>query len=300
MNRTTRGKTQTFVLDFVNESETIRDSFQLFYKSTILEGETDPNRLYDLQRDIFDFHLYTHQNVDDFCKIFFDPSRDEGQLHPVLDLVVDKWKEIKEEDQERYRSFLQSYLRMYGYLSQIIKFSDIELEKSFVFFKYLNKKLPKRQSQQVDLSESVDLESLRIQKTFEKVAGLEDVDSVVEPPSFDSGSQVEPVIDLLSEIISQINKVYGVNLTEEDKLDLSNLNRRLIENTEIQKYMNDDNSEENKKNYFKKEFENLIVDYVNERFDFYKKMDDNQSMKNSILQMMYQNYQKKSFDSIGK
>jgi type I restriction enzyme R subunit len=299
LNRTTRGKTQTFVLDFVNEPDTIKDSFQLFYKSTILEGETDPNRLYDLQRDIFDFHLYTHQNVDDFCKIFFDPKRDEGLLHPILDMVVDKWKEIKEEDdQERYRSFLQSYLRMYGYLSQIIKFSDIQLEKSFIFFKYLNKKLPKRKTQQVDLSESVDLESLRIQKTFEKIAGLEDVDSVVEPPSFESGSQTEPVVDLLSEIISQINKVYGVNLTEEDKLDLSNLNKRLVQNTDIQKYMNDDNSEENKKNYFKKEFDSIIVDYVNERFEFYKKMDDNQSMKNSIFNLMYDQFKKQSSSDI--
>jgi len=295
LNRTTRGKTQTFVLDFVNEPDTIKDSFQLFYKSTILEGETDPNRLYDLQRDIFDFHLYTHQNVSDFCKIFFDPNRDEGQLHPILDMVVDKWKEISEEDeQEKYRSFLQSYLRMYGYLSQIIKFSDIELEKSFIFFKYLNKKLPKRKTQQVDLSESVDLESLRIQKTFEKISGLEDVDSVVEPPSFETGAQVEPVVDLLSEIISQVNKVYGVNLTEEDKLDLSNLNKRLVQNTDIQKYMNDDNSEENKKNYFRKEFENIIVDYVNERFEFYKKMDDNQSMKNSIFNIMYDQFKKQN------
>lgn len=295
LNRTTRGKTQTFVLDFVNDPETIKDAFQLFYKSTILEGETDPNRLYDLQRDIFDFHLYTHQNINDFCKVFFDPIRDEGQLHPYLDLVVDKWKEITEEDErEKYRSYLQSYLRMYGYLSQIIKFSDIELEKSFIFFKYLNKKLPKRQNDRIDLGESVDLESLRIQKTFEKVAGLEDVDSYVEPPSFETGTQTEPLIDFLSEIISQVNKVYGVNLTEEDKLDLSNLNKRLVESTDIQKYMNDDNSEENKKNYFRKEFENIIVDYVNERFEFYKKMDDNQSMKNSIFNIMYEQFRKQN------
>jgi type I restriction enzyme R subunit len=183
---------------------------------------------------------------------------------------------------------------MYGYLSQIIKFSDIELEKSFIFYKYLNKKLPKRQSDRVDLSNSVDLESLRIQKTFEKIAGLEDVDSYVEPPSFETGAQVEPNIDLLSEIITQINKVYGVNLTEEDKLDLSNLNKRLVESTDIQKYMNDDNSEENKKNYFRKEFENIIVDYVNERFEFYKKMDDNQSMKNSIFNIMYDQFKRQN------
>ena len=66
LNRTTSGKTQTFTLDFVNEPDEIRESFQRFYQSTILDGETDPNRLYDTQREIYDFHLYTHEDVNRF------------------------------------------------------------------------------------------------------------------------------------------------------------------------------------------------------------------------------------------
>jgi len=34
----------------------------------------------------------------------------------------------------------------------------------------------------------------------------------------------------------------------------------------------------------------LMVDYVNERFDFYKKMEDNPSMKNMVFQKMYADY----------
>lgn len=291
LNRTTSGKTQTFVLDFVNEPDDIRESFQRFYQSTILEGETDPNRLYDLQREVYCFHLYTNEDVSRFCKVFYDPKRDEGNLHPILDDVVDKFNSIDEDEiKEDFRSKIQSYIRMYGYLSQIINFSDIELEKTFVFLKYLNKKLPKRQTDRFDLSDTIDLDSLRIQKVHEHVEGLVREDSILNPPDFDATSVQEPDYDFLSEIINQVNNTYGVNLTEEDKLDLSRLSKRLIEDLEVEKYMNGNNTEDNKRNFFKQQFEGMMIDYINERFDFYKKMDDNPSIKNTIFQMIYKDY----------
>jgi type I restriction enzyme R subunit len=291
LNRTTSGKTQTFVLDFVNEPEDIRESFQRFYQSTILEGETDPNRIYDLQREIYDFHLYTNEDVNRFCEVFYDPKRDEGNLHPILDYVVDKFNSIDEDEiKDDFRSKIQSYIRMYGYLSQIINFSDIELEKTFVFLKYLNKKLPKGKVDRFDLSDSIDLESLRIQKLHESDYKLEMENTFIHPLKFESGEIVDPVYDFLSEIINEVNNSYGVNLTDEDRVDLSRLSDKLKSNPEIKKYMHADNSEANKKNYFKEQFNDMMADFFNDRFDFYKKMDDNPSMKNMILQKMYEEY----------
>ena len=293
LNRTTSGKTQTFVLDFANEPEVITESFQRFYQSTILEGETDPNRLYDLLREIYDFHLYTNEDVNRFCEIFFNPNRNEGSLHPALDSVVDKFISIKDEEiREDFRSKIQSFIRMYGYLSQIITFKDIELEKSFVFLKFLNKKLPKRETGKLDISDTIDLDSLRIQKIHEQNYKLTSEDAVLDPPDFKSGGVVDPVYDLLSEIINQVNNTYGVNLTDEDRVDLSRLKKRLVEDPEIEKYMTGDSSDENKRNYFERQFENFMADYVNERFEFYKKMDDNPSMKNLISQLIYSHYEK--------
>ncbi len=301
LNRTTSGKTQTFVLDFVNEPEDIRESFQRFYQSTILEGETDPNRLYDIQREIYNFHLYTNEDLNRFCEVFYDPRRDEGNLHPILDRVVDNFIRIEDEEiREDFRSKIQSYIRMYGYLSQIINFTDIELEKSFVFLKYLNKKLPKRQVDRFDISDTIDLDSLRIQKIHEHIEGLVTEDSILNPPEFVTTGVMEPEYDFLSEIINQVNNTYGVNLTEEDKLDLSRLSRRLIDDPEVHKYMNGDNTEDNKQSFFKQQFEGMMVDFINERFDFYKKMDDNPSMKNLIFQMMYKDYQNQRFPSVNK
>lgn len=298
LNRTTSGKTQTFVLDFVNEPEDIRESFQRFYQSTILEGETDPNRLYDIQREIYNFHLYTNEDVNRFCEVFYDPRRDEGNLHPILDRVVDNFKRIEDKEiREDFRSKIQSYIRMYGYLSQIINFTDIELEKSFVFLKYLNKKLPKRQVDSFDISDTIDLDSLRIQKIHEHIDGLVKEDSILNPPEFVTTGVTEPEYDFLSEIINQVNNTYGVNLTEEDRLDLSRLSKRLIEDPEVQKYMKGDNTEDNKQSFFKQQFEGMMIDYINERFDFYKKIDDNPSMKNLIFQMLYKDYKKQQDNS---
>lgn len=291
LNRTTSGKTQTFTLDFANKTEEIQESFQRFYQSTILDGETDPNRLYDTLREVYDYHLYTQVDVDRFCEVFYDPNRDEGGLHPILDSAVDKFKSIDDtETREDCRSKIQSYIRLYGYLSQIVTFTDIELEKTFVFLKYLNKKLPKRETERFDISDNIDLDSLRIQKTYEKIEGLEEGDTVLEPPDFGGATPVDPILDLLSEIINQVNNTYGVNLTDDDKVDIERLKERMSSDPNLEKYMTGDNTEDNKKNYFKEQFDGMMVDYINERFEFYKKMEDNPSVKNMIFKMMYDNY----------
>lgn len=137
----------------------------------------------------------------------------------------------------------------------------------------------------------MDLDSLRVQKTHERIGELERADASLTPPEFEGGAASEPELDLLSEIITQVNRVHGVNLTEEDRLDLFRLRKRLNDDAEVAKYMNEDNTEENKKNFFAKQFDSMLIDYVNERFDFYKKVGENQSIKDMICQMLYSGYQ---------
>ena len=55
LNRVATGKTDTLVLDFVNEPDQVKESFQDYYQTTILAEETDPNRLYDLQSQLDSF-----------------------------------------------------------------------------------------------------------------------------------------------------------------------------------------------------------------------------------------------------
>ena len=124
--------------------------------------ETDPNRLYDLQSQLDGFDLYDEDAIDQFCRIFYDPTRPAELLQGILDRVVEKWSAHETNAREEFRSTLQSYIRLYGYISQLVTFTDVALEKMYIFGRSLNKKLPKRDHPDLhDVLASVDLDSFR-------------------------------------------------------------------------------------------------------------------------------------------
>ncbi|MGD9566781.1 MAG: hypothetical protein AB7V48_00405 [Sedimentibacter sp.] len=62
LNRSMRGKLDTFVLDFVNTAEDIHKSFEPYYEETIFEDETNPNVIYDLKNTLDEFRVYQQIN----------------------------------------------------------------------------------------------------------------------------------------------------------------------------------------------------------------------------------------------
>ena len=291
LNRTMSGKTDTFILDFVNKPEEVYESYQPYYETTILEGETDPNRLYTLEGEIQNLNLYNPDELEDFCKIFFDPNEPDERLQPILNTVVGRWSQIEERDErEQFRHLIQSFIRLYGYISQIITFEDLGLEKLFVFLRYLNKKLPKRNKEDIgNLLNTVDLDSFRIQKRFEGEIQLDGGTILTPNDEGDSKGVSEEEKDLLSEIIKGLNDLYGSELTDEDKLDLENVRKRIHSDEDLKKVFMGDNSETNKKQFFDDVLNKIILGYVNDRFDFYKKMED-PKVKQFITGVMYDKY----------
>ena len=75
LNRTMRGKQDTFVLDFVNSAEDIREAFEPYYEETILEEETNPNVVYDLKNTLDEFRVYQQIEVERFNDIFYSGKR---------------------------------------------------------------------------------------------------------------------------------------------------------------------------------------------------------------------------------
>ena len=281
LNRTKSGKVDTFVMDFVNDTEEIIESFQPFYTSTMMVGETDPNKLYDVETKITSFNLYTKYEVDEFCKMFYnDKETDEG-LQPILNRVVSKWKDISEEEKrEEFKSLIQSYVRLYGYISQIITFEDIELEKLFIFLKYVNKKLPKGESSRLDIFDSVDLDSLRIQKTGEYKLTLVDKTGEVEPFSPEGSKDTKDEnLDFLSEIIKKVNEINGVEITDGDKVNMLKVNDKVLGDKDYIKVMEGDNSEHNQLKKTEEMITQYLLSLVNDQTEFYKKMENKNIIK---------------------
>ena len=274
LNRVTTGKTDTLVLDFVNEPDQIQAAFQQYYQITTLPEETDPNRLYDLQSQLDDFDLYNEETIEEFCRIFYDADQPDELLQGVLDGVVKRWRELDTDDREEFRSTLQSYIRLYGYISQLITFTDVALEKLYIFGHSLNKKLPKREHADLqDLLESVDLDSFRVQKTHDSLQlSLEETDSEIEGFGSDVAPRKDPEQDFLSNIIDALNDAYQTDFTTEDKVDIATIHQKVHENEELRQVIEGDNSERNKRYKFDDVIDDILLSFVNSKLELYTKL----------------------------
>ncbi len=149
LNRTCPGKEDTFVLDFVNKAEDIQAAFQPFYEQTVIGEDSDPRQLYELQTKLEAFKSSTAKNVDGFCKVFFKPKEiqspsDHAMMNSHLDPAVGRFTQLTEEDQDEFRSLLNTFKNLYGFISQVIPFADSDLEKLYTYAKFLATKLPYR------------------------------------------------------------------------------------------------------------------------------------------------------------
>ena len=299
LNRVAPGKTETLVLDFVNEPDEIQAAFQQYYETTILEEETDPNRLYDLQRRLEDFDLFDIDTVDGFCLIFYDKNKPAERLQGILDRVVDKWSERESEEREEFRSALQSYIRRYGYISQLITFADPALEKLYVFSRSLNKKLPKREYEDVsDVLASVDLDSFRVQKIHDNLQlPLEAGDSEVPGIDGNVSKLREPETDLLSKIIQTLNDAYQIDFTEEDKVDIETIRRKVHADESLQQVIQGDNTESNKRYKFDQVLDEILLDFVNSKVELYTKL-KKPEVNDNMKRLLYQDYRQPSAPSV--
>lgn len=292
LNRTAKGKTDTFVLDFTNDTETIVESFQPYYTTTVLTEETDPDKVYDLIYDIEAYNLYTKFQLDEFCKEFYSESKTDEKLHVIIDRVVDQYNDkLTDEDKDEYKSLVQSILRLYSYVSQISNFGEVHWEKTYVFLRYLNKKLPKGKNPQVSVYDIIDLDSLRIQMTGESKLSLVDKVGELEPAYGGTGTGgKEESKELLSEIIKHINTLYGMELGEEDKLSIEKVFNKVSTNEEMNKVMTGNNTEDAKLDFFKGLFKDEMVDYYGDRMEFYRKIMDKRIFP-MVVESMFKTFQ---------
>ena len=283
LNRTRRGKTGTVVLDFFNEADEIKESFQDYYQKTFLENETDPNKLHDTEGTLEQFQVYSKQDIKQFAEIVLDPEKDMELVQPILDKCANFWREKSEEEREDFRSLLQLYIRLYGFLSQIITFKSTDLEALYLFAKALNRKLDKRKSQlPKEVQDAVDLESFRVQKIYEGEIELTNNDGEVQGISTDAGRKPEPEKEFLSVIIDLLNETYGIELTEDDKVDLQRIKKKLEEHEKLRDIMKADNTPQNKRKKFNETLDDMILDFMQKKMGLYEKLikpDVNQMLK---------------------
>lgn len=214
LNRCHPKKQDTFVLDFANDPEMIRQSFQKYYKTTILEGESDVNKLNDLTETIEAFNFYTQDDARQVATLkLMGTDEDRPKIDSIIDAVVVRFKtELNEDEQIKCKSAIKNFNRCYPYFSAIMPYESPEWEKQYVFYSLLVKKLPKLKIDDYTdgLLDDIDFDKYRIVKEEERAIVLENEDTNVKPiPVGTGGGKPQPEMDALSSIVKDFNDTYG-------------------------------------------------------------------------------------------
>ncbi|MGH7258684.1 MAG: type I restriction enzyme subunit R domain-containing protein, partial [Nitrospiraceae bacterium] len=295
LNRMATAKSETFVLDFVNDAEDIQKAFEPYYDRALLKEGTDPNLLYDLQTRLSEFHFSTADEINRFAKVYFDPKGTQDLLHAALQPAVDRYLAADEEERVPFRGQLKDFVSLYAFLSQIVTFVDADLEKLYVFGRLLLRKLPvTRERLPVEIQQQIDMESYRVQKSgsgsIQLKRGMVDLQPIkpkdVEMPL---GDQIEP----LSQIIRELNERFGTSFTEEDRIFIEQLEAKLTDNEALEKAVKV-NTPDNARLTFDHVVNDKLQEMIDTNFKFYKQVTDDPDFARTFLDWLFQRYVKKS------
>jgi type I restriction enzyme R subunit len=291
LNRTMHGKEDTFVLDFANDRQTIIDSFQPYYELTTMNETTDPNHLYDLKNLMDKSNVYYHSEVDAFAKVFYKPGqfsfKDQGKLYAYIDPAIDRYKNLNEEQQDEFKNSMTAFVRLYSFLSQILPFQDIDLEKLYTYGRFLLTKIPKSDyTERLKLDNEVALEYYRLQKIGEgdlvlQVQGQHGLDPVTEAGISRSGDEKAK----LSDIIKVLNDKYGTDFNDADRLFFEQIEEELYNNEDLELRAKN-NPIENFKYAFDEVFINKLIERMDSNQEIFDKIMENNEFKNDVKEWL--------------
>ena len=291
LNRCHPKKHDTFVLDFANKPEIIQSSFSTYYRTTLLSGETDPNKLYDLIATMEGYQVYSQEQADRLVNLYLDGA-DRDKLDPILDACAALYKMLDTEDQIKFKSSAKSFVRTYGFLGAILPYGNAEWEKLSIFLNLLIPKLPSPREDDLSqgILDTIDLESYRNEAREAVSIKLEDEDSIVPPvPAGKAGHIIQPEMDLLSVILTDFNDMFGnINWNDAD-----NVRRQILEIPAMvskdEKYQNAmrNSDEQSARLESERALQQVIFAIMADNMELFKQFQDNPSFKKWLSDLVF-------------
>ena len=259
LNRAHPGKDETYVLDFVNAPEDILAAFKPYYETARLADVSDPNLVYNLRAELDGAGHYDDGDVDRAVRVALDDGATQAELWRALEPVVDRLlkqhraatarrassdagaaQQAREECEalELFKAKMETYVRVYTFLSQFIDYGNPAIEKRAIFYRRLLPLLEfGRERESVDLSK-VTLDRYRLSADAQRSLNLNDGKAEPIAPITAAGSAQlrERERVYLRELIEQLNLLFGAETTEGDQLNYVNhvLKGKLLESETLQ------------------------------------------------------------------
>lgn len=286
-----------FVLDFFNQVEDIKESFDPFYTSTTLSGATDINVLHELKGALDDSGIYEWLEVEDFVTKYFN-GVDGQELSPLIDVAAQRFNsdlELANEEKADYKIKAKQFVKIYGQMASIMPYEVLDWEKLFWFLKFLIPKLIVKDpdGQLIDeLLESVDLSTYGLERTkLNYTIGLDDSETEIDPqnpnPRGAHGSEEEK--DPLDEIIKSFNERWfqGWDATPEDqRIKFISISKYIQAHPDYQTKVADNKDTQNRDLAFKKILDDVMNQQRKKELELYKLYAKDESFYQALFDTM--------------
>lgn len=291
LNRTMKGKTDTFVLDFVNEAENIKEAFEPFYTVTSLDEEININLIYDTQKSIRDFALYTDQEVLAYNELFYksgkQSEKDLGIATSIFSPVSERYNKLNEDSRFQLKKAVRNYIKWYSYIIHVSRIFDKNLHLEYNFLNGLDKMLPPYTTQSIQLEDKLKLEFYQLKESFVGDIQLEDGTRKGQLTSIKNVS-TKPKNDdeeLLDVIIKKINDRFNGMFTEADKVIVETIYDKVrLEHKKLAKYAKKNNAQVYSESIFPKVFSEVAQKCYMDQMESFTKLFEDKAFYNLVME----------------
>lgn len=291
LNRTATGKEDTFVLDFVNKPEDIYQAFKPYYQETPIGEGADPQQLNDLSHQLYTWQLFSHDDVNQWCEIWFRPKTsltggEHQKLNSLHDPIVDKYLQLPAAEQEQFRSQLTSFRNLYLFLAQIIPYQDSDLEKLYAYGRFLLKKIPRNaEVPKINLSGDIEMKFYRLEKISEGSIDLRDGEAEPLKGATAVGTASVDQNVPLSQLVTVLNDRFGTDFSIADQLFFEQITETAIAN-EALKQAAKVNTVENFAPVLKKHLEDIFLDRMDGNEKIYMQVMNNEEFYRTVFEKL--------------
>lgn len=242
IDRTCRGKADTLVIDFANTRDNILKAFQPYYTETDLAEPIDTDRIYGLLREIHGYHVYTAEDADAVASLEFGKDRKnvQGRIKSLLTPCAKRYNELSEEDRYQFRRKVRSFIKWYGYVTQIVRMFDRDMHKDYVLLSYLSHLLTADKINVDAIDDKVQMDYYKLNETYRGAIELADEKGELEQNDKRAQSKLNKRKDPLSELVAKINEEYAGDFTDGDRVVVDALYRRLSQNERVRESLTHD------------------------------------------------------------
>lgn len=267
-------KEDTLVVDFRNDADSVRKAFNQYYTTTTLTGDVDTQRVYTLKESVENWNLFNEDEMNEVCSKMVDKDKVSGVPSILLKIVRERVEPLSDEDKDKYRKEVNRFVRQYGFLAQLMDFTDPELEKFYVFCKVFYKFLPyTKETLPMELMGMIDLDKLRIQLSFDGVIELEDTPTELKATRIgEVGCKMEDEKKTVAELLDMVNSPFATILNENDKI-IKQIWEELLKDPEVVDAARAGNSYDVMINICKEKFDATIVDQIDKYLNFKEILD---------------------------